>query len=98
MRTLFLFLFLFSCTPFSIVCAQTPQEQIQQSVNDLKKEIADQEKLIVEAKKNNEDPDTIKSMEKELNQLKQQLAIMEKAVKGVKNIPSSVMNKATDQF
>jgi hypothetical protein len=101
MRFIIFLFFAFFFTQPVISFAQTAkeiQEQMQQALNDLKKQIADQEKLIVEAKKNNEDPDTIKSMEEDLNQLKQQLAIMEKAAKGIATIPSSMMNNAANQL
>jgi len=77
--------------------AQTTQEaqhQIQHSISDLKKQIADQEMLISEAKNNKEDADAIKSMEDQLTQLKQQLAMLENAAKSIGSIPSSIMNQA----
>ncbi|MGA9364926.1 MAG: hypothetical protein WBW16_11240 [Bacteroidota bacterium] len=97
MRIIFFFLFFLCFTSIPDISAQTPQQQIQQEINNIKKQIAEQEKLIAEAKKNEEDPETIKAMEDELVQLKQQLAMMEKAGKSVSGIPTFMMNKAADQ-
>lgn len=77
--------------------SQTPQQEMQRAVNDIKKQIADKEMEIAEAKKNKEDPEIIKGMEDELVQLKQQLAMIEKAGKTISSIPSSMMNQPADQ-
>src|SRR5574338_445125 len=97
MRILFFLLLFFGTTSFSLVSAQSPQQQVQQAITDLKKQIADMEKQIADAKKNNEDPDAIKSMEDDLKQLKQQLAMLENANKSIGTIPTSMMNEASQQ-
>ncbi len=100
MRLIFILLFaLFNITPL-ITRSQSGkevQQQIQQAINDLKKQITDKEKQIAEAKKNKEDAETIKSMEDELALLKQQLSMMEKATKSIATIPSTMMDKAAEQ-
>jgi tetratricopeptide (TPR) repeat protein len=97
MKILILFFFIFCCSSVAPVMAQSPQQQIQQAITDLKKQIAEQEKAIADAKKNKEDEDTIKSMEDELKKLKQQLTMMEGASKSVSRIPTSMMNEAAVQ-
>ena len=85
MRILFLFFFFFYCSSFSAVLAQNPQQQIEKAVNDIKKQIADQEILIAEAKKNKEDAETIKQMETRLLVFKKQLENFEEMGKGISN-------------
>ncbi len=70
---------------------------MKDAVTDLKKQITGQEKLIAEAKKKKDDAETITGMENDLVQLKQQLAMMEKAAKSMASIPVSMMDKASKQ-
>lgn len=96
-RIIFFLLFAFLLSQPVISVAQTPQQEIQKQIKDLKIQIANQEKDIAKAKANKEDPETIKSMGGDLSQLKQQLILMEKAGKTVANIPSSMMQQAQEQ-
>jgi hypothetical protein len=85
------------------VLAQHPskqqiQNQMGQVVNKLNQGITNLENQIAEAKKNNESPETIKSMEEDLKQLKQQLSMSENAGKSITKIPTSMMNQAQQQF
>lgn len=94
MRVIF---FLFLLIQPAITYTQTPQQEMQRAVNDIKKQITDKEKEIAAAKKNKEDAEAVKGMEDELVQLKQQLAMVEKTAKTIATIPSSMINKAKDQ-
>ena len=101
MRIIILLMLLFLTTSPEPSAAQTPkemQQQLQQEINELKKQIADTEKEIAAAKARKEEAETIKAMEDDLAMQKQQLSLIEKAAKSMGNIPSSIMNKATKEI
>ena len=97
MKILYLFLFfIYSCS-VTVATAQTPQQELQKAVIELKKQISEQEKFIADGIKNKEDPETIKAMEDDLAQLKQELTMVENATKAMVSIPTSMVDKAKIQ-
>ena len=99
MRFLLLLFFSFSFFIALPAGAQLPkdaQQQLDQGVTELKKQIADQEKQIADAKKNKEDPESIKEMEDQLTMLKNQLAMISKITKTVSSIPTKTIQEVSD--
>jgi tetratricopeptide (TPR) repeat protein len=98
MKILFLlFLFFFSSISVSVVSAQSPQQQMQQVITDLKKQIADLEKQIAEAKKKEDDAETIKDLEEQLTMLKKQLAMIEGVSRGIAKMPKNIVKQAVEK-
>jgi hypothetical protein len=108
-RIFFLFLlitFLFAQQVFAQSPAKTQTQvpaktqansQIQKVINDLNEQAAEKEKQIAEAKKNKEDPETIKQMEDELAMLKKQLVLIGGVKKGISTAPEKSLKKAAGQ-
>jgi Tfp pilus assembly protein PilF len=92
---IFSFLFFVTLPVYSQI-PKDMQQELDNGVNDLKKQIAQQEKQIVEAKKNKEDPAIIKEMEDQLVMLKNQLSMISKITKTVSTIPTKTIQEISD--
>lgn len=95
MRILFLLLFITLVAQPVITKAQSVkemQEKMQGEIKKINDKIADLEKQIVTAKKEN--PEGVEGLQKKLAQQKQQLAMMEQAMKGVAKMPATLIQKA----
>jgi len=73
------------------------QSTLSEELNGLNAQIADTEKQLAAAKKNKEDPDTIKDLEEQLKMLKKQANMIGGLNKNLSNISDQVMQQATDQ-
>ena len=71
--------------------------QMQQVMNELNTQITELEKQIAEAKKNKEDPETIKGLEEQLAMLKKQVDMMGGLKKNVSKISGKTFEEANEE-
>lgn len=76
---------------------QDAQHQLQQGIDEMKKQIADLEKQIVEAKRNKEDAETIKQMETRLIIFKKQLENFEGMSKEISNTSENASEQSSNK-
>ena len=98
LRVIF-FLFITTAVISLSSVAQIPQNmkmEIDQGVNELRKQVTDKEKQIADAKKNKENQESIKEMEEELTMLKNQLSLISKVTKSVATVPTNTIQQISE--
>src|SRR4029078_3102375 len=90
---LFISKFVFSQKPST----RAIQNQMAQVVKELNQRVTDLEKQIADAKKNNEDPETIKGLEDQLAMLNKQGEMIGGGTKGIDKMPKNPMKKAIEK-
>ena len=80
-----------------VISKNEMEAQMQGAVNVLKKEIAELEKQITEAKKNKEDEETIKGLGDQLAMLKKQVAMMGGLNKSLSGISEKTFQRAGER-
>lgn len=72
------------------------QAKMSQAFNSVNDKVIELEKRLAEAKKNKEDPDTIKSLEDEIILMKKQLTMMKGVNSGISNMSEKTIKQATE--